>query len=241
MKINFKRKSRENHGRTLKLWSKSFFKPLKQTALAACAAGLMLGASQTAAAAFLTWSDGAGNMLWDTNSLNWLNGSTPVTWNNATPDSADFAAAGAGVVNVVSNMTAGSVTFDSFGYIITNGTLTLAGPSPSITNNVPAAILSSLAGSNGLSKQGAGVLTLGDAAYTGNTLAGAGTLSIVQGTAFPSASVTVGSGALSFLGPVTNNDIIATGANTASFSGSVGGAGPRIAEGTPPTECRESW
>ena len=170
--------------------SKSFLTRIKQTALAACSLALMLGASQTTIAAVLTWHDGTGNMLWDTNSLNWVSGATPTTWNNATPDDAIFGATGVGSVDLATNITADSITFNVDGYSITNNTLTLGGTLSSITNNADATISSSLAGVTGLTKQGVGTLTLDSAIYTGNTIINGGTLSIVQGTGFASASVT---------------------------------------------------
>ena len=158
--------------------SESFLNQLKQTALAVPAAVLMLGFIQTGSAAFLTWSDGTGNMKWDTVSLNWLNGANTTTWvNSILPNSAGFAATGAGTVTLGMNITAASITFNSGGYTLASNTLTLGGASPSLTNNANAEIDCVLAGNNGFTKAGAGTLILGNAnTYTGAAMVNAGKL-----------------------------------------------------------------
>src|SRR5882724_13443979 len=72
-------------------------------------------------------SDGGGSWL---TAGNWWDGSTSVNgnWTTPNPDSAVFGAGVAGVYVVSlggNNLTASNVTFNTSGYVLTNGTLTL--------------------------------------------------------------------------------------------------------------------
>ena len=117
--------------------------------VSALALALVLNAAH---AASLTWNNGAANMSWNTTSANW--GGTTL-WNNATPDSAIFGGTGVGTVSLTTAITAGSVTFNTAGYTLNTDVNTLTA--------------ATLAGSNALTKIGAGQITLttGASPYTG--------------------------------------------------------------------------
>ena len=87
---------------------------IKMVACLLVAASLML--SERSTAATLTWdivSDGVpvtgGNGDWDTSTPNWNNGAGNVTWNNATPDDAEFTAAEASDVTLTEPITVGQI------------------------------------------------------------------------------------------------------------------------------------
>ncbi|NII55029.1 autotransporter-associated beta strand repeat-containing protein [Luteibacter sp. SG786] len=86
-------------------------------------------------------------------------------WNNAGLDNAVFAGT-AGTVTLGAPVTANALTFNTVGYTLTGGTLTLAGTTPTITG--AGAISSVIAGTAGLTKAGTGTLTLSGA----NTFSG---------------------------------------------------------------------
>jgi autotransporter-associated beta strand protein len=143
-------------------------------------------------ASVLTWDNGSGNGLWDTASTNW---SGPALWNNAAPACAVFGPAGAGPVTLAAPITASGLVFNSAGYNVSGGTLTLAGTGPAITNNADSTFSSVLAGTAGLAKTGPGTLTLtGASTYTGNTTISGGTL-LVNGSLSAGSAVAVDSGA----------------------------------------------
>ena len=124
--------------------------------------------SNPAEAATLTWN-GASSLNWNTIDSNW---GGPL-WNNATPDSSIFGAAGAGMVSLTTAITANTITFNTAGYTIISNTLTLGGSSASITNNADATIASVVAGIAGLTKLGSSRLTLATSnTFTGNVVLG---------------------------------------------------------------------
>ena len=139
---------------------------------------IALAIGSDAPAADLYWS-GVGT--WDTSAQNWS--TTPggpydqAIWNNAAADAATFEGT-AGSVTLGGPITAASVTFGVDGYTITGDTLTLAGtPSVTLGSGLSATIASVIAGSSGLTKAGAGSLSLTAAnTYTGVTTISAGTL-----------------------------------------------------------------
>jgi autotransporter-associated beta strand protein len=146
----------------------------------------------TASATSFTWNNGAANLQWDTTSLNW-SGST---WTNAITNSATFGATGVGTVTLSSAITNNGITFNTNGYIITGNTLTLGGTTPTITANSNAAINSVIAGAAGLTKAGAGTLTLGATnTYTGASAVTAGTLAVGNVTLANGSTNTVAAGA----------------------------------------------
>jgi len=159
-------------------------------------------------AAELTWDpDGTsggstgGTGTWNTSSLLWDNAGTMQAWNNAAGDSALFGGT-AGTVTLGEPITAAGLQFDASGYDLTASTLTLAGGSPAVetATGVSATVGSVVAGTAGLTKTGAGSLSLtaantlsGAVAVSGGTLSASNTLRSVS-------SLSVTSGATLELG-----------------------------------------
>lgn len=183
--------------------------------------------------------DGAGSG-WDTTTLNWWNSSIPgnVVWPNNSTSTAIFGA-GSGTAGTVTvgTVTANGITFAAAGsgtYTLSSGTITLAGTTPTITANVNASIGSTLQGTNGLTKAGAGTLTLSVAnTYTGGTTISAGTLAITNASALSTGTVTLNGGTLLLNGVdmsnaitfnSTTNTISAVG-NYRTLSGKISGTG----------------
>ncbi len=138
----------------------------------------------------LTWDGGntgnaqpdGGTGTWDANTTaNWWNGAGDVVWPSAggLDDDAVFADT-AGTVTIAA-VNANDLTFNTSGYLLQGGTLTLDGVTPTLTAGpgISATISSIVAGSSGLTKAGTGTITLqGVNTYTGGTTlaASAGTL-----------------------------------------------------------------
>nr|MCS5616689.1 autotransporter-associated beta strand repeat-containing protein [Pirellulales bacterium] len=120
-------------------------------------------------------------------------------WNNVAGDTAIFGGT-AGTVTLGEAISAAGLQFDTAGYTITANTLTLTG-TPAITTDtgVTATIASTLAGTDGLLKNGDGTLTVSTrATYTGATTVTAGTLTLATpnfGRALATSDITVASGA----------------------------------------------
>ncbi|HET9802419.1 MAG TPA: hypothetical protein VFP96_04235, partial [Candidatus Acidoferrum sp.] len=115
-------------------------------------------------AADVTWTNGAGNSLWNLTDMNWNTG----VWNNGNGDGAIFGATGVGAINVTSQINVNSVGFTANGYTL-NGTgpLTLVNGSSSLgTRNIfvdtgfTATVSTPINSSLGLTKQGQGSLQL---------------------------------------------------------------------------------
>ncbi|MHA3771838.1 beta strand repeat-containing protein [Verrucomicrobiota bacterium sgz303538] len=190
-------------------------------------------------AAVLTWDiapgtvgagDGSvtgGTGTWNTTATagTWTadNGATNVAWvNNTTPDSAIFGDV-AGTVTLATGIRANTLTFNTAGYTIAGNTLTLAGATPTINAQADATISSIIAGTDGLVKNGSGILTLsGVNTYTGGTTIKGGTLVVsadsnLGGTA-ASNPITLDGGTLS-----TGTTNLALNANHPLTIGAAGG------------------
>ncbi|MDP3592655.1 autotransporter-associated beta strand repeat-containing protein [Phenylobacterium sp.] len=126
-----------------------------------------------------------GNGNWDTTSPLWSTNNSDVlgpynAWNNAGLDNVFFGSAAAGTTATVGTITltqpitVHNITFQTLnGWVLNGGTLTLGGTTPTINATSAATINSIIAGTAGLTKIGAGSLTL-----TGtNTFSGGITLS----------------------------------------------------------------
>lgn len=155
----------------------------------------------TANAALLTWDgNGAtapnpngGTGAWEAGTTStWWNGSENVTWPAAggTDDDAVFGNTAGTVSIAAGGVTANDLTFDTSGYIIQGGALTLNGANPVIAtaSGVSATLNSAVAGS-GIIKTGVGTLVLGGAnpSLTGITVS-QGVLSIPNGAALSAAA-----------------------------------------------------
>ena len=131
-------------------------------------------------AATFTWTDGAGNFIWNTNSLNWTTGSGNVAWIN--PNNAVFGSTGVGGITVSGTQTVSNLTVSAAGYALTGGQINLGGRYTSfqISNNIT--IGSVISGFNELDKSGPGTLTLlGTNNYTGGTSVTEGNLVLNAG------------------------------------------------------------
>lgn len=135
-------------------------------------------ASHAITAAPYTWGGGTGT--WDTTTTNW----TGVAWGNTSADEAIFGGtAGTVTINTGTGVTANRLTFNSTDYVINSNVgadvLTLSGTTPTVSVGTAfsATIDAIIAGSAGLTKDGAGTLVLNGAnSYTGTTLLSGGTL-----------------------------------------------------------------
>ena len=185
------------------LMIRSIFKCFSSLRVATCClASLAAIVGSPAIAATLTWDPagaGGGDGSWNTTDSSWDNAGTPQTWVNAAGDTAIFGGT-AGTVTLGEAISAAGLQFDTAGYTITANTLTLTG-TPAITTDtgVTATIASTLAGTDGLLKNGDGTLTVSTrATYTGATTVTAGTLTLATpnyGRALATSDITVASGA----------------------------------------------
>lgn len=214
----------------------------------ACGLLAFAALSSTLRADTLTWDssglnpnapvDGAG--AWDTTSALWSNGTVDSIWNNAGNDIAVFGSSnGAAGTVTVDTITAGGLTFNaatSGSYLLSGGTLTLGGSTPTITTNANAEISSAIAGTTGLTKAGSGVLTLsGTNSFTGGLKLNAGTVSFSAGANLSTGTVTFGGGALRFAGTSGYNAISRTwsvGTSGATFDLGTSGSGYVVYSGT---------
>jgi fibronectin-binding autotransporter adhesin len=165
---------------------------------------------------------GGGNAYWATDSSG--TGTGYHLWTDGYD--ADFAGNGtAYTVTVYSTQSVGNITFDTGGgYTLSGGTLSLGGGSIAV-NTSDAAIASVIDGASGLTKTGAGVLTLsGPNIYTGTTTVNGGTLKLdFSAPGAPAANIinysalssdlTLGGGALTICGSASGSS------NTQRFNG----------------------
>ncbi len=140
-----------------------------------------------------------GNGDWDTVLTNWdtlaIAGADAAWPSTGTDNDAVFGGTAGTVTIEPAGVTANDILFNTAGYIIGGGQLTLNGTTPTITNAAAARINSEIAGSVGLVKAGAGNLTLGNTnTYTGTTNIGAGTLTLATGASLASTSALAFSG-----------------------------------------------
>lgn len=172
---------------------------------------------------------------WDTTTANWTG--TTTTWPASGTDNDAVFAGTAGTVTITSGVTANDIAFNTNSYIVSGGTLTLNGTTPTITTptGIGATISSVLAGSAGLTKTGVdstGVLTLsGSNTLSGTVNINSGALRLTNSNALGTSNKTVnlnGGGGIAAslelrLDPGTNGSIILPSAiafSTASNSGS---------------------
>ncbi|MBU6183111.1 MAG: autotransporter-associated beta strand repeat-containing protein [Verrucomicrobia bacterium] len=205
-----------------------------------------MGIAPTTALYWDAGNDGLGGTgTWSTTSTAWttdsngVSGAGPYAW--GTTSGTDFyAGAGltahfggtAGTVTVSGTVQAhNGLTFASDDYVISSGTINLAGGSAgantiTVTSSGHDAIISSaLTGSNGMTKAGSGTARL-DAAntYTGSTTINAGTLQANAANALGSTTaITVNSGGsllISATNAVNNSATVTLAGGTVAMSGS---------------------
>ena len=132
-----------------------------------------------------------GTGTWNTSLQYWNAASDGVAgpffaWNNAGLDNAIFAGT-AGTVTLGAPVTANAITFNTVGYTLTGGTLTLAGTTPTITG--AGTISSVIAGTAGLTKAGGGALGLSGAnTFSGGINVAGGSVSVSNDAALGAAS-----------------------------------------------------
>ena len=129
-------------------------------------------APQSAEAATGTWS-GTNGATWDINATNWI-GVTGTPWDssNGLTNTALFSTAANATVS--GTVYANTITIDGL-TTITGGTITLSGSNPTIngTNAGVNVIYSVLAGTNGLTKSGTGLVYLDPGnGFAANTFSG---------------------------------------------------------------------
>ena len=144
------------------------------------ASSLLLGTLTSAVQAQRTWN-GPINGTWDATNTNW-DGVSGTPWDaiNGPGNTATFNTASLGAI-VNTTVYTNGITFggSSSGGLGGPGTINLAGSTPSITNGVSATINTILGGTAGLTKNGAGILTLNGAnTYSGATTISAGAVQI---------------------------------------------------------------
>ncbi|MGL3820139.1 autotransporter-associated beta strand repeat-containing protein [Sphingopyxis sp. R3-92] len=182
-----------------------------------------------------------GTGTWNLANLNWspngdgVSGPFVEPWKNGDIDNAIFGGT-AGTVTVAVPVTVGNVTFNSAGYVLNGSTLTLGGPSSTITtNNGNAAINSAIAGSSGLIKAGAGGLILnGTNSFTGGIALNLGSIYAANDAALGALSnnIVTAAGAtvrLSIAGASTNRGVAIGNGGTLILEGS--GAGSALISG----------
>ena len=166
----------------------------------------LLGATamnQSASAATGTWN-GAGGATWDTSATNWSGVSgTPWDSTNGSGNTALFSAAATPTVS--GNVYANTITIDAL-TTITGGTITLSGSNPTINGSNAGVniIYSVLAGTNGLTKSGTGLVYLDPGnGFSANTFSGpitinGGNLASVRSTSLGdgAGAITINSGGI---------------------------------------------
>ncbi|MDB6077579.1 MAG: hypothetical protein JWO82_1326 [Akkermansiaceae bacterium] len=168
---------------------------------------------------------GSQSASWDTTSANWTTGSASL-WDNSRYDTARFSAGAPTTITVAEPVTARTLDFTGSGYLVKGGTLTLTGITR-ITGAGSAEISSSIAGTSGLTKNGASTLTLsGTNPYAGPTLVRGGVL------AFTGTGTKSGAGALTVGDKPSKGALLIADTSTVVFNGTAiagnNAAGPGV-------------
>ncbi len=173
-------------------------------------------------AASLTYNGGASG-VWTNGGSGWLDGVTPASWNNATPDAATFGGVSPTSVNVEGGVTAGNISVTNGTYSMAGGgTLTLSSTTWDVASGLTNTASTALAGTTGLTKSGDGVLLFSGANknFTGSVAINGGAIQIASAAAGAlgsanSTAVTLNGGALYTLFSVnsTVNYAITVGAS----------------------------
>lgn len=198
------------------------------TAMAIALVFILMSPSR-ASAQSLTWDNNGPTNNWSTlaGDTNWLPGN--VTWTNGS--SAIFGGIGESV-ELASDVTVNSITFNSTGFNITdtdnNSVLTLGGPSTvTVTNLADIATISEALTVGSISKAGAGTLVLSGNNTFGGVAVTTGQVTVASNTALGATSsvtsgaqivlnngINVSSGTLSIAGSGVSNSTGALQANT---------------------------
>ena len=128
-----------------------------------------------------------GTLGWNGSNVVWNSGGSLIAWPGGNTDIAIFGGGTAGMAGTVTvgSVLANGITFNTpnaGSYTLSGGTITLDGTSPTITvNSATAVINSALTGTEGMTKEGTGALTLGGSSandVAGTTVVSAGTLTL---------------------------------------------------------------
>jgi uncharacterized repeat protein (TIGR01451 family) len=174
-------------------------------------------------AASLTWNGGVSGD-WQNGGGGWLNGLSAATWNNATPDAATFGGTAPQAVNLnAGGVTVGDVAITNGSYTFGGtGILTLNSGALQVGDGLLVLVSNALAGTAGLTKSGAGTLSLvgNNKNYSGTTVLNGGVVQINGAGAgnlgsSSSGNVTFNGGALHtlFSGNTTLNYAFSVGAS----------------------------
>ena len=173
----------------------------------------------------LSWSptgtvDSGGSGTWNTIGAVWANAAVCCQpWNNAAIPAYDALFTGAaGTVTVSGTIGVHSITFNTGGYTLTGGTLTLQGLTPTISSTgALSTIRSVVGGSAGMVKGGTGTILLtGANTYSGTTTISDGTLQVGSG----GTTGTLGTGAV-----VNNAGLTFSRSNTLTVGNGISGTG----------------
>jgi fibronectin-binding autotransporter adhesin len=216
---------------TVDLYSQSAPRLLAAAFLAMFAAAPAVGADLYWDVNGTTGVGSGGSGAWDTSSPLWNQASDGVAgpmvpWNNNASDKAIFSGT-AGTVNIGAPIVAHDIDFSVTGYTLGatgSNTLTLANPNATITVDTGTATISAgIAGTAGLTKEGAGSLLLrGNNTFQGAVTVNAGTLDVDSNVRLGNLANTVnlGTASLTATGSLTGRTVNLTGG-----TGTVAGAG----------------
>ncbi|WP_164156216.1 autotransporter-associated beta strand repeat-containing protein [Sandarakinorhabdus rubra] len=187
-----------------------------------------------------------GSGTWNDSSTNWTN--DPGTFNLAYVDDiatvANFGGVSGGTVTLDGDRTAGTVNFTTGGYTLTGDSLNLAGDATiSVAAAITAVIESEIAGVDGLTKTGGGILALNGAnSYTGGTALSAGTIRVANDNALSSGALAMAGGTTLAAGAadlvlanaigITGISTIDSGGNRFALDGVVSGGGTLSKQGS---------
>ena len=185
---------------------------------------------------------GGGSGTWVTSaSTNWWNNNSAseVPWTDVTGTDTAIFGGTAGTVSLSGYITANALTFNTAGYVLSNGTLTLAGLAPSITANANATLTSQLGGSAGLTELGTGTLYLTNSAnnFSGGVNLNSGTLNF-SSSALNSNAINCNGGTLQWatgntqdvsskisISSSTQTAYLNTNGNNVTFAAAISGSG----------------
>jgi autotransporter-associated beta strand protein len=164
--------------------------------------------------AFVQWDGGdlvtagaqGGNGPWNSAAL-WWNGFSNAAWPASGLTNEAIFGGNAGTVTLdPAGLAANRLTFNTTGYLLQNGPLTLNGTAPAvfIATGVTAQISAPISGTAGLIKSGPGSLALTGSNIYGNTAIQQGILQLNSGASLGAGSITLGTGVAGTLGTVGN-------------------------------------